>query len=158
MNSSFLNNEDFLEVIERAPLVSIDLVVLNSRKQMLLGQRRNEPAKGSWFVPGGRIQKNEDLHQAFGRITESELGVAQRLSGSRLLGAFSHHYSENFLLRDGISTHYIVLAYEILNWQPSARLPADQHGQYRWWSAEEALCSESVHANTLAYFGLNEEI
>jgi len=53
-----LGREEFLEVVERAPLVSIDLIVRRGDGLVLLGRRTNEPAKDFWFVPGGRIYKN----------------------------------------------------------------------------------------------------
>ena len=54
-----LNDTDFLHIVDATPLVSIDLVLRNERDEVLLGQRKNRPAQGIWFVPGGRIRKNE---------------------------------------------------------------------------------------------------
>ena len=67
---NFLDKDTFSTVIENAPLISIDLVVKNSEDKILLGQRVNKPAKNSWFVPGGRIYKDESIEQAFQRITK----------------------------------------------------------------------------------------
>jgi colanic acid biosynthesis protein WcaH len=72
---SFLNKQEFTEVIDRTPLVSIDLVVENEKGEKLFGLRTNRPAKDYWFVPGGRILKNEKLDDAFSRLTLNELGV-----------------------------------------------------------------------------------
>ena len=58
---AFLNKQAFTEVIDRTPLVSIDLVVENEKGEILFGLRKNRPAKDYWFVPGGRILKNETL-------------------------------------------------------------------------------------------------
>jgi len=70
-----LSSEDFKLVVQSAPLFSIDLVVLNEKNQILVGKRKNAPAKGYWFVPGGRVFKNEPLAEAFARITRTELGI-----------------------------------------------------------------------------------
>lgn len=43
------------------PLVSIDLMIKNAQDQMLWGRRNNRPAQVYWFVPSGRICKNEGL-------------------------------------------------------------------------------------------------
>ena len=56
-----LDEARFLEVIDRAPLVSIDLVVVDPDQRVLCGWRVNQPARGFWFVPGGRILKGEAL-------------------------------------------------------------------------------------------------
>ena len=37
---------EFLEVVIRAPLVSIDLIVRDAAGRVLLGLRRNAPARG----------------------------------------------------------------------------------------------------------------
>lgn len=57
----WLSGDTFRMVVASAPLVSIDLVVENSAGELLLGERLNRPAQGFWFVPGGRVQKNETL-------------------------------------------------------------------------------------------------
>ncbi|MEL0027843.1 MAG: NUDIX domain-containing protein, partial [Perlucidibaca sp.] len=64
----------FHQLIADAPLVSIDLVVVDSRERLLLGLRRNAPARDSWFVPGGRIRKGELLPDAMRRLLVTELG------------------------------------------------------------------------------------
>lgn len=49
--------------------------MLNEKNQILLGQRKNAPAKDDWFVPGGRVLKNEPLEQDFKRVSKNELGL-----------------------------------------------------------------------------------
>ncbi|MDF5000441.1 NUDIX domain-containing protein, partial [Vibrio parahaemolyticus] len=70
----FLSKQRFSQVIESTPLVSIDLVIEDESGQVLLGERLNRPAQGFWFVPGGRILKDEKLEDAFARLTLEELG------------------------------------------------------------------------------------
>lgn len=106
-----LDNERFLQIIEATPLVSIDLVVRNEKGEALLGKRVNRPAQGCWFVPGGRIRKNERINDAFERISEFELGVRLKKGAARLLGAYDHIYEDNFTGESGINTHYVVLAF-----------------------------------------------
>ncbi|MEG1251614.1 MAG: NUDIX domain-containing protein, partial [Citrobacter sp.] len=57
----------FQTIVQNTPLISIDFIVKNERDEVLLGKRVNKPAKGYWFVPGGRIFKNETIFQAFKR-------------------------------------------------------------------------------------------
>ena len=59
----FLNKSDFSNVIKNTPMISIDLCVIKN-KSILLGERINPPAKKFYFVPGGRIFKNESLKDA----------------------------------------------------------------------------------------------
>ena len=69
-----LDPQTFKSVIENTPLVSIDLCLF-CNGQILLGKRSNEPLKGKWFTPGGRIHKNETWQDALLRIVEVELGL-----------------------------------------------------------------------------------
>jgi len=63
-----LDFEDFKNLVKNAPLFAMDLVVLNEQNQILLGQRKNAPAKGFWFVPGGRVFKDQAQAYAIHRI------------------------------------------------------------------------------------------
>ena len=94
---AFLNKSEFTEVIDRTPLVSIDLVVENERGEILFGLRQNRPAKNYWFVPGGRVLKNETLDAAFLRLTLNELGCELSRSQARLLDMYEHRLGVGFI-------------------------------------------------------------
>ncbi|HEY4295731.1 MAG TPA: NUDIX domain-containing protein, partial [Paraburkholderia sp.] len=119
----------------------------------LVGQRRNRPARGTWFVPGGRIHKDETLDAAFARIADDELGIANLVrSAARFEGVFEHHYSDNFAAEPDVSTHYIVLAYALsfAGTVPPGR--PEQHSEYLWLAPAALLARADVHENTKAYF------
>lgn len=148
-----LPRETLVEVVRHTPLVSIDLICRDPQGRVLLGWRSNRPAQASWFVPGGRILKDERVGEAVRRIAAAELGLSAReVADARLLGVFQHLYPDNFAGAEGVSTHYVVLAHEIVVGD-GARLAIDgQHRELRWF-APEALCADpAVHANTRAYF------
>ena len=147
----FLDKETFRTVVRFAPLVSIDLVVINSQGQVLLGQRTNRPAQGFWFVPGGRILKNEAMAAAFLRLSKAELGFASELGDAEFLGVYEHFYTDNFFGTD-FSTHYVVLGYRLVHDLDLNSLPDAQHHSYRWFDVAELLASVQVHDNTKAYF------
>jgi colanic acid biosynthesis protein WcaH len=62
----------FKKFVASTPLVSIDLIVRDTQANILLGKRVNRPAKDFWFVPGGRVLKDETVEQAFIRLLEVE--------------------------------------------------------------------------------------
>jgi colanic acid biosynthesis protein WcaH len=131
---NFLDKDTFSTVIENAPLISIDLVVKNSEDKILLGQRVNKPAKNSWFVPGGRIYKDESIEQAFKRIT----------------GVYQHFYDDN-VFNDNFSTHYIVLGFELVI-KEELSLGTIQHDKYKWFTQEELLNNKDVYTYVKDYF------
>src|SRR6266567_6476666 len=88
--------EDFKNIVTQTPLVSIDLIVRQADGRVWLGRRSNQPAKGTFFVPGGRITKNETRTAAFERITLAELGVQIKLSEATFLGPYDHIYKEKW--------------------------------------------------------------
>ncbi|HDT5892015.1 TPA: GDP-mannose mannosyl hydrolase [Aeromonas hydrophila] len=149
--SPWLDKAQFQQIVAATPLISLDLIVRNGQGQVLLGRRLNRPAQGYWFVPGGRVRKDERLDAAFLRLTQEELGLAVSRENARLLGPYEHFYADNFSGED-FSTHYIVLGYEVA-WQGQQdALPISQHDQYRWFDVAELLQDPSVHQHTKDYF------
>ncbi|MBA0217463.1 GDP-mannose mannosyl hydrolase [Pectobacterium brasiliense] len=141
----------FKTIVASTPLVSIDLVVLNSKREVLLGLRNNRPAQGYWFVPGGRICKDETFDVAFKRLTHEELGVTYNINDAKFIGSYEHLYSDNFSGND-FSTHYVVLGYQIIVDIDITNLPCEQHKNYQWWDIDTLQLSSNVHDNTKAYF------
>jgi len=145
----FLGKDDFRSVIKNTPLVSIDLLVHNSEGEVLLGQRVNEPAKGFWFVPGGRIFKDETLDTAFSRTVKDELGLQMKRSEAVFDKVYEHFY-ENNVFNDAFSTHYIVLAHKIsVDTLPELNT---QHSEYKWFNIQALLEDANVHNYTKDYF------
>lgn len=147
-----MDNSLFLAVIDATPLVSIDLIVRNPQSEVLLGKRRNRPAQGFWFVPGGRIRKNERIAEALKRIVATEIGWVPSPEAIRFKGVYDHLYDDNFHAAAGIGTHYVVLAHEVTITADIRVTPDDQHAELRWWPRDRLMSSAGVHANTKAYF------
>jgi colanic acid biosynthesis protein WcaH len=147
----FLDNNIFETVIDSTPLISIDLVVKNPQGHALLGLRTNRPAKDYWFVPGGRIQKNESMKDAFTRICQHELGLACSIEQATFLGTFEHFYDDS-VFGEHLSTHYVVLGYEITVVESQLLLPTDQHSHYRWFDVDTLLTQDNVHQHSKWYF------
>lgn len=143
---------EFESVIRLTPLVALDLIVQSPEGKILVGRRTHEPAKNVFFVPGGRITKNETRAAAFKRLSREELGLDIEIGVARFRGVAEHLYPTNRFEREGFGTHYITLAYEMELSLETALLPRDQHGEYRWMSPAEILVSPEVHENTKAYF------
>lgn len=145
-----LNNNDFGQIIKHTPLLSIDLIVRSRDGRILLGQRRNRPAQHYWFVPGGRVRKDEHLEDALRRIAMTELG--KPIQDGSLLGVFEHFYEDNALELPDVSTHYVALGYQCTITDDAIATTDEQHAAFQWWSLDTLLSSEDVHDNTKAYF------
>jgi len=150
----FLSESIFKTVISSTPLISIDLVIKNSKSQFLLGCRNNKPAQGYWFVPGGRILKDENIEQAFSRLVLNEVGMQVRLSNSKFKGVYEHFY-DDYVYGNEITTHYVVLAYELNIDLNLDDLPKQQHCDYKWFTESELLASAEVHKHSKWYLDKN---
>lgn len=152
----WLPDETFKSVIQHTPLISIDLIVRNEQGEVLLGKRINAPAKGYWFVPGGRVRKNEALDDAFVRLVKEELGIESGITraDAKFLGVFEHFY-DDCVFGDDVSTHYIVLAYELNNTNPKLKKIAEaQHSEIKFIDLDNELIDENIHYFTKKYFSI----
>lgn len=154
-----LARDDFLFVVDKTPLIAIDLFIVRNACEVLLGKRLNRPAQGYWFVPGGRIRKGENIANALLRVAETELGLGNALTAQELtvnqLGVYEHFYDDCFAGECGVATHYVVLCHRIdvpKDFEPPAI--DTQHADWRWWSLDEALLADSVHRYTKDYLTL----
>jgi GDP-mannose mannosyl hydrolase len=147
-----LDDDALKRIIRQTPLVSIDLIIRDAERKVLVGLRNNEPAKGYYFVPGGRIRKGEAIRDAFNRIIAREIGCRTDFSRARPLGAYEHLYANNRFGDSGYGTHYIALAYEVQFASRPAIVPDAQHSDFRWMDESELRASARVHDYTKAYF------
>ncbi|HEX2264042.1 MAG TPA: NUDIX domain-containing protein [Pseudonocardiaceae bacterium] len=53
----------------------VGAVVFDSARRLLLIQRANEPGRGCWSLPGGRVQAGETDHHAVIREVAEETGL-----------------------------------------------------------------------------------
>jgi colanic acid biosynthesis protein WcaH len=146
----FLEKELFSSIIANAPLISIDLVIKDSEGKVLLGKRINKPAKNSWFVPGGRIYKDESLENAFKRTTKDKIGKTYDIKDATFKGIYQHFYDDN-VFNDEFSTHYIVLGFELII-KEDLSLNTVQHEKYKWFTENELLESKDVYTYVKDYF------
>lgn len=144
-----LNKEDFYNVVEKTPLVSVDFIIKHNDK-VLLGCRNNNPAKGTYFTPGGVIFKNEKVDDAIGRVLHDELGINyEMISNVEFNGVFNHMYPNNFK-DDSFGTHYVCLSYIIHLDLPLSEyginISDPQHKDIEWRDVTTILESDDVHS------------
>jgi colanic acid biosynthesis protein WcaH len=154
-----LSHSDYIQAIELTQLVSIDLVVYNTNGDVLVGKRKNEPAKGTWFVPGSRLYKNEKWKDAIQRISLNELGCKVTYDETKLIGIYDHIYPTNFMNKrdvngEFINTHYLCIGLSVLKSDLliNESIFFDQHNDLCWMSPTELIYRDDVHQNTKNYF------
>lgn len=139
----WISESEWQTIVKHVPIVSVDLIVFYN-DAVLLAKRENEPARGEWFVPGGRVLKNETREEAVHRVAEQELGVDVELLES--LGAYEHIYkTADVDVSNG--KHYLANGYVVRPRDDDFELDS-QHSDARFFEAPP----EDPHENIAAYF------
>lgn len=70
----WINDNLYQSILANIPIVCVDVAIIKSN-QVLLVRRNREPAKGEWWLPGGRLYKNESLSACAVRKAQEETGI-----------------------------------------------------------------------------------
>jgi len=72
---SQIDQELYNEILTNMPIICVDGVLKNDKDEILFLKRNNEPEKGKWWFPGGRVLKNEKLKDAIVRKVKEETNL-----------------------------------------------------------------------------------
>jgi ADP-ribose pyrophosphatase YjhB (NUDIX family) len=103
----YLSKQDYNFIYSKVPRLCVDLVLRNKNGEILLSKRDIEPCKGSWHLPGGRVQLGENLNDAANRIAQAEIGAKIGIKGQ--LGICEFFSEKN---KDGLKTHSVSIVLE----------------------------------------------
>ena len=148
-DEGWIPDEEWETIVRHVPIPSVDLVVLHD-DGVVLGKRTNEPAKGEWFVPGGRIHKGERLEDAVHRIATEELGIEVEIV--ERLGAYEHIYDTAEVDSDS-GKHYVPVGFTVESLTEEIR-EDEQHSSVRVF---EEL-PEELHTYTAQYLWDSERV
>jgi colanic acid biosynthesis protein WcaH len=87
----FIPSVLFDQIVKRLPIASVEAVIVSNGALLFL-KRNNEPVKGEWWFPGGRIRKGESLEDALRREIREETGL--EISDYRLINVYSRIFPE----------------------------------------------------------------
>jgi 8-oxo-dGTP diphosphatase len=110
--------------------VTVDAVIFRKGKEgheILFIQRKNEPFKGKWALPGGFVDEHEDLADAAARELEEETGLQVR--DLEQLGAFGKPYRDP-------RHHTVSVAYTGFAPEGAEAVGADDAAEAKWFSVK----------------------
>lgn len=119
----------YTKILEVIPVPCVDAVVV-SDGAFLLGKRTNHPKKGEWWIPGGRVFKNESLEKAITRKLKEELGV-KGITVVKQLWTASTPFKRS---HQGPPSHTINTAYLVSLPKRELGLGDGQHGEFKWFT------------------------
>ena len=120
----------YKEIYASVPTLCVDLLVIYNNR-FLLHRRVNEPAKGEWFFPGGRVYKNETLENAVRRKAKEELGIDIDNAEVKFLTVGETMFDDTEL---GGSIHSINITYIVkYEKKPEIILDKTQATEFNWF-------------------------
>jgi colanic acid biosynthesis protein WcaH len=112
------------------PIPCVDIAIV-ANGSVLLVRRKDAPAQGQWWVPGGRVLKGEMMKEAAMRKAREEVGIECHV------GPIIH--TAETIFPDGpsnIPVHSINSCFFMYPVQPDFQIRLDEHqGEYRWVNA-----------------------
>jgi colanic acid biosynthesis protein WcaH len=133
--------DDFYQkILLVMPIICVDLLVVDQAERVLLIRRKNEPAKGQWWVPGGRVHMGEMRLAAAVRKLREECGLTA--DGQSL----AEIATEDVILpvgEDGVSHAVVTLYYVEVGGNPNVVLDGQSDGYD--WRTRNAWLAEDIH-------------
>jgi 8-oxo-dGTP diphosphatase len=71
----------------RTPALTVDALITDPARGVVLIRRRNDPFAGRWALPGGFVEPDESCEEACRREAEEETGLQVAIVG--LIGVYS---------------------------------------------------------------------
>uniref|UniRef100_A0A7S1G188 Nudix hydrolase domain-containing protein n=1 Tax=Corethron hystrix TaxID=216773 RepID=A0A7S1G188_9STRA len=136
---TFLPKDVYSEVVHNCIVACVDCVVVRTNiytgiEECLLVERSDDPAKGLWWLPGGRIFKGETFFAAALRKTKDETGIDGR--AIQMLGFYNTFFPTSAWdddQRKGTQTVNAVVLIQITN----SEISLDRTSQrFRWISTD----------------------
>jgi colanic acid biosynthesis protein WcaH len=118
---NFIPDAFYSKIIKVLPIVSVEALIVVDDSLLFL-KRKNEPVKGQWWFPGGRIRMGESLEQTLCREIFEETGL--KLSDYKLFNVYSRVFPER---------HDITIAYVCRCERDKVKIDPE-HSEYAFFS------------------------
>lgn len=123
---NFIPDPEYRRIQELMPILCVDLLIRKG-DYFLLVRRLNEPAKGEWWFPGGRVRKGETPPIAAARIAREETGLDTDYE--RFMGVYDTQFPTGPF---GVPVHTVNLCYR-LQARAGNLIRLDRHHDgFRW--------------------------
>ena len=145
MTNMFIEKSLYMDILRNMPVPTVDILFINSRNQILLGKRNNEPLMGVYYIPGGRVNKWERSLDAARRKSREELGIDIDISRLQFVWVYDDIFP-NSAFAD-ISTHCIPVTYMYrldLDEELILSIWDAQHSDLRFFSLDDLSLHEMI--------------
>ncbi len=110
------------------PGLGVGVIILNEKREVLLGRRRGEKVGGgTWCLPGGKAEKKELVKVTAARELREETGLQAKDKGKIISVAFETFY--------GLS--YLTIGVEMSAFGVPSEPSPEEIGEWRWYPLDE---------------------
>lgn len=133
-----IDKELYSKIHELLPISCLDIVIIDDGK-VLLVKRNRKPAEGQYWLPGGRILRNESFADAAKRLVLGETGL--HINAVETLGV------DNLIFTDdpfghGQGTHTVTVVTKCVPVTTDVKVDGN-HDNHIWWDPKTPL--EGLH-------------
>ena len=128
-----LAQEEFDWIFSRVPRLTVEVVISEPGRGVLLSLRDIDPCRGMWHLPGGTVRFGEPAVEAVKRVADAELGLS--VGVGELLGYIEYpsHYEHG--LDSPVGLAFAADAADVVSAPPSCEwfrvLPANMHEEQK---------------------------
>jgi ADP-ribose pyrophosphatase YjhB (NUDIX family) len=127
----------YQKIKSSVPISTVDLVVMDRDRRILLLKRNNLPAQGEWWFPGGRVHYHELRTEAARRKLKEECGI--KISNIQEIGAFDIIFKDCRPSFHVITTVFLITA-------KSTRLKLDSQSEVGEWKTYKEWEKTGIHS------------
>ena len=134
--TELLRKSFYKEAMEKLPIFCVDIFLLNLKtNKYLVVFRKNRPAQGVFFLPGGRLYKGESFFEAAKRICSKEVGIT--IEPQKNLGISNLIFPDSEWGCPGHTPATTIFATCDIEEEFLSAVDSTQHTIYRWCSLFE---------------------
>ena len=130
--NGFIPQTTYDQITKLMPIVSVEALIIADDKMLFL-RRKNEPAKGQWWFPGGRIRKDEALQETLSREIKEETGL--KIVSARLIGVYSRIFPER---------HDVTIVYSC-KCKPGKIILNEEHTEFKFFETPPSNLHQFLH-------------
>ena len=134
----FIKEEEYKKIINLVPIFCIDFLI-RCDDQFLLIKRLEEPLKGKYWFPGGRLRFKENIQKAAKRIQQKELG--RNFPNHELIGFSNYFFKKKISSR---ALHTPTLLYEVIVEEKFIPEIDSNHSKFKWTSKYPKSISNKI--------------
>ncbi|MEO8394247.1 MAG: NUDIX domain-containing protein [Chloroflexota bacterium] len=117
----------YRRILETMPIPCVDIAIVANGAALLV-RRKDAPARGQWWIPGGRVLKGEMMREAAIRKAREEVGIDCHVGP--IIHTAETVFSDG---PDNIPVHSINSCFFMYPINPDFQITLDaHHHEYRW--------------------------